>query len=133
MPLYLPELTEAELAAVEQWIRDGAESDAYAATVAPIFGTAISLGAAAGKCTWCHFTGNQTRVDVTKIDTMVNADSLYQSSKIVLPGDPDASILMKKLRGAAGIGPKMPYHPERVTAAEVELMKSWIAEGAQDN
>ena len=139
MPMELPMLTSAELAAVEQWISDGAENDAFfQASVAPIFGTAVSLGRAAGKCTYCQFPGNTHTVDVLDVfGTMVGKRSAYGMNgtpgTIVIPGDPENSVLIKKLKGDPSTGPLMPFVPPRVTAEEVEILKTWIEEGAQNN
>jgi hypothetical protein len=139
MPMELPMLTSEEIAAVEQWISAGAENDDFfKAQVAPIFGTAVSLGRAAGKCTYCHFPGNTHTVDVLDVfGTMVDKRSAYGSNgspgTIVIPGDPENSVLIKKLKGDPSVGFQMPFVPPRVTADEVETLKVWIEEGAQDN
>lgn len=139
MPMELPMLTSEEIAAVEQWITDGAENDAFfQSTVAPIFGTAVSLGRAAGKCTYCHFPGNTHTVDVLDVfGTMVDKRSAYGQNgtpgTIVIPGDPANSVLVKKLKGDPSVGPQMPFVPPRLSSEEIETLKTWIAEGAQDN
>jgi hypothetical protein len=50
----------------------------------------------------------------------------------VVPGDPDSSFLMQKLRGAltAGEGTPMPQVGFPLSAARVELVRRWIAAGA---
>jgi hypothetical protein len=139
MPMELPMLTTEEIAAVEQWITNGAENDDFfKASVAPIFGTAVSLGRAAGKCTYCHFPGNTHTVDVLDVfGTMVDKRSAYGSNgspgTIVIPGDPENSVLLKKLKSDPSTGPRMPFVPPRVTSGEVETLKAWIEEGAQNN
>lgn len=50
----------------------------------------------------------------------------------VIPGDPDGSYLVMKLEEAEGIvGDAMPSVP--LDEARIELVREWIAEGAQDN
>jgi hypothetical protein len=56
----------------------------------------------------------------------------------VTPGDPDGSLLVKKLvepRDTCGVfHGRMPPPPwPRVAAADVELIRSWIRQGARDN
>jgi hypothetical protein len=53
----------------------------------------------------------------------------------VTPGDPDDSFLIDKisdppLAGSVGAGSPMPFQPERLTAAEITSLETWIAAGA---
>lgn len=49
----------------------------------------------------------------------------------VNPGDPDASYLIKKLAGAADIvGGRMPLGGPYLTDAQIERVRTWIANGA---
>lgn len=138
MPLHEERVTAEELEAIEQWIRDGAQNDAFFAdNVAPIFGTEITLGRASGKCTWCHYPGSPTGLDVLDPfdaeEGMVNRDSAY-GGKIVIPGDVENSFLIEKLASMQPLGGQpMPYRPPRLTAEEQALVRAWIAQGAQNN
>ncbi len=50
----------------------------------------------------------------------------------VRPGDPDHSYLILKLEGASGIvGAQMPFGGPYLPASTLEVIKSWIASGAQ--
>lgn len=50
----------------------------------------------------------------------------------VIPADPDNSYLIKKMEGASGIvDDPMPQVP--LDAERIQLVREWIAEGAQDN
>jgi hypothetical protein len=136
MPYHIPYLPQPELDAIRKWITDGAKNDEFfAASVAPIFGTAVTLSGAAGKCTWCHYRNSPTLMSVLDVfDTttgMVGAFSRY-GGKIVAPGDPDGSSLWKKLTGTA-IGPQMPLQRPRLSADQVQLLRDWIAAGAPND
>lgn len=137
MPYQPPRLSEEELAAVRQWIEDGAEdSEFFAENVAPIFGTEAShRPSLAGKCTYCHYPGAPSGMSVTDPfdpeEGMVGVDSRYDG-KIVAPGDPEASMLMQKLTGD-GPGAQMPLHASRLTESEVDALRTWIAAGAPNN
>jgi hypothetical protein len=138
MPLQVERVTAAELDLIEQWITDGAQNDAFFAdNVAPIFGTEVTLGRASGKCTWCHFPGNPTGLDVTApFDPEVGmVDRVGAFGKaIVAPGDPDASFLVEKLESMQPSGGQpMPYRPQRLTAEEQALVRAWVAQGAPNN
>jgi hypothetical protein len=137
MPFVVAPLDALQLDAVERWISDGAQNDDFfAESVAPIFGTQVTLRGTAGKCTFCHFPGNANHINVLDVFDaqvgLVNVDSNF-GGKLVVPGDAANSVLMKKLTGAAGVGAPMPYVPARLTAAEVQALKTWIEEGALEN
>jgi mono/diheme cytochrome c family protein len=140
MPVQFDRLTSDQLNSIEQWIRDGAKNDAFfASDVAPIFGTAITLGRAAGQCTFCHYPGSSTGLDIlAPFDTkkgLVNAPSALSSKLRVQPGSPEASFLLEKLRGpASGSGGKaMPLNYDRLSNQEVATLRAWIAQGANDD
>lgn len=134
MPLHVPPLDDDEMAAVEQWILDGALDDEFfAENVAPIFGTEVTLGRDAGKCTYCHDPESPYTFSVLDVFDpergMVDRESGY-GGKIVAPGEPDDSVLMMKLSADNTLGARMPYAPERLTTAEIDTLKEWIAAGA---
>ncbi|MBA3465017.1 MAG: hypothetical protein H0T46_34095 [Deltaproteobacteria bacterium] len=55
-------------------------------------------------------------------------------TRIVVPGKPCESILLQKLGLAPPFGARMPYNgPPYFSAAELTLVRDWIAEGALDN
>jgi hypothetical protein len=52
----------------------------------------------------------------------------------ILPGDPDHSFMVEKLRSddpRAGL--RMPLEHDPLTEAEIQLIETWILEGAADN
>jgi hypothetical protein len=52
---------------------------------------------------------------------------------IVVPGDPCASALMHKISATPEWGSRMPLDgPPYLSAAEIQLIHDWIAEGARD-
>ena len=137
MPYQIEHLTETELTAVETWIRDGANDDEfYTANVAPIFGTGQSLiPRIAGKCTYCHYPNSPTGLNILNVfdpeDGLVNAKG-FSGGTLVIPGDPDNSLLMARLRGNSE-GPQMPRHYPRLNADQVQLIVDWIEDGAPNN
>ncbi len=67
--------------------------------------------------------------------SIVNVPSLEQPGLMrVKPGDPDASYLIRKLEGTAGIsGSRMPFGGPFLDQATIDQVRSWIAAGAQNN
>ena len=53
------------------------------------------------------------------------------SGAVVIPTDPDNSLIVKRLEGT--ILPQMPLGGSPLTAAEIGRVRQWILEGALDN
>lgn len=52
----------------------------------------------------------------------------------ITPGDPDNSYLVRKIEGRAGIaGVRMPFGRPPLAPEQIEAVREWIADGAQDN
>ena len=49
---------------------------------------------------------------------------------LVVPGDPDNSYLIKKLKGTAAVGDQMPQGGEPLSKGTIKLIEQWIARGA---
>ncbi len=50
------------------------------------------------------------------------------------PGNPEGSYLLKKVRGDADIvGMRMPLGRSNLSSENIELIRQWIADGADDN
>lgn len=138
MPTVVADVTPAELADLRTWITNGANDDAFfQSNVQPIFGTAANLGRAIGKCSYCHTATSPNAPDLVNAFGMrglVNVNSAF-GGKRVLPGDPDASSVVKKLAATVppSLGQKMPLNYPALTTEEVALIRTWILEGAQNN
>ena len=64
---------------------------------------------------------------------LVNVDSNeVPSLKRVEPGDPDNSYLVQKVEGTAAVGGRMPLGGDRLPDAEIDLIRQWISEGANE-
>jgi mono/diheme cytochrome c family protein len=143
MPLQkIPRLTAVEVQVVKQWITDGARNDAfYTTNVAPIFGDGQSV-ATAGKCSICHYPGSPTGLDLTDPfdpDTgAVNVTSAWRDPGLrVAPGNVAASFLVDKIErtdlNPETEGRPMPLLYPRLYSNEVETVRTWIREGANNN
>lgn len=136
MPFALDELSFAELSDVESWIAAGANDDETFEPVATIFGTAIRFAPelGAGRCTFCHYPDAPNGLDVLDVfdpvHGMVGVESRF-GGLIVDPGNPDTSVLMKRLRGE-GVK-KMPLQLARLDPHQVQLIVDWILAGAPNN
>ena len=86
-----------------------------------------------GGCVGCHGANATSGFSVGSYDSL-RRGGLNSGTKIVIPGDPCGSILVQKLGVAPPFGARMPYSgPPFYSAAELTLVRDWIAEGAQNN
>jgi hypothetical protein len=86
-----------------------------------------------GGCLSCHGTNTTSGFNLGSYDSL-RRGGLNSGTRIIVAGDPCASILPQKLGVAPPYGARMPYNgPPYFTAAELTLVRDWIAEGAQDN
>jgi len=139
MPYDVPRVTAQELSDIKQWIRDGALDDTFfAEKVAPVFGTAVTLGGRSGKCTLCHYPGSATGLDILAVfddqKGLVGAKSVLSKKLRVSPGKPEESFLVEKIElEKPSAGAQMPLHYPRLDKETVEALRTWIKEGASDN
>jgi len=52
---------------------------------------------------------------------------------VVIPGDPDNSLLVLKVAGQPPCGNRMPLGGQVLDAAQIQMIRSWIAAGANDD
>ncbi|MHC4939881.1 MAG: c-type cytochrome domain-containing protein [Planctomycetota bacterium] len=89
----------------------------FAQDILPIFGT---------DCINCH--GTSGGLDLQSWD---GVDAGGNSGAVVVPGDPENSLLIQRLEGT--IAPRMPQNLPPLSPAEIDVIKQWIREGALDN
>ena len=107
----------------------------FASRVAPIF---------AAKCNFCHHPDNAVKVDLTRpfhpeLGLINRPNSWTKSSRpiLVVPGDPDGSALIWKVEQTE-LEPKidgdpMPWNIDPLTDRELENLRQWILQGANDD
>ncbi|MFQ5550394.1 MAG: hypothetical protein ACE5FJ_04060 [Gemmatimonadales bacterium] len=79
-----------------------------------------------------NLSAGQTAMNV------VNVPALELSTMMrVRPGQPDSSYLVHKIQGThasvGGQGGRMPLGQAALSATEIQVIRTWIAEGAADN
>ena len=93
-------------------------------------------------CSGCHTGGGGSLPSSMNLSNaaasfaaLVGVASTEQPAVLrVSPGDPDASYLVRKIEGAAGItGARMPLGGAPLDAATIANVRTWIGEGAQNN
>jgi hypothetical protein len=136
MPWNIPALDATQIMTIRDWITAGAmPDDNYTNNVAPIFGDGMSLGSRGGSCAYCHYQGTVQPPDLTHpFDPMTGVVSVSGARGTrVVPGNPDESVLVKKIEAQMVAGPSMPYQELKLSAAQIAMLKSWIAAGAKND
>jgi mono/diheme cytochrome c family protein len=138
-----PFLSDAEIARFERWITAGLPGGAAApaapaaataprpkpgepvtyAHVAPIFAT---------RCAKCHTVNGLVGPAPEGLHLTSHAATLATNERArVVPGQPEASELVRRIRGQAR--PRMPMDgPPYLSADEIGLIEDWVAQGARD-
>ncbi len=114
--------------------RDGGPTTTFTTDIVPIIQT---------YCVRCHSATNRPpRMDFrqpaqTTYDRLVNRPAIRAQADYIEPGDPDRSYLLLKIENrhqtiSGADGDFMPPNGQRVrvSAPEVETMRTWVREGA---
>ena len=87
----------------------------------------------------CH-AGARPQLDLNlstgqSFSNIVNVPSIEEEDLLRIdPGDPEASYLFKKIRGDSDIvGAQMPLGRAALSDAQINLIRDWILDGAQNN
>ncbi len=89
----------------------------FAAVILPMFQT---------DCITCHGGAGDLNLE-SYADVLLGG----MNGAVVVPGDPDNSLLIKRLEGT--INPQMPLNLPPLSQPQIDTIRDWIAEGALDN
>lgn len=98
----------------------------YSTQIQPIF--SASCGGSS-----CHIPGPQNGVTLGSHAAVIASRGNQYLSLIVLPGNAAESPLIDKLGGAPQFGQQMPDGQPSLSLAHIQLIATWIDEGAQNN
>jgi len=87
---------------------------------------AVILPMLQADCITCHGGAGDLSLE-SYADVMLGGIS----GQVVIPGDPDNSLLIKRLEGV--IKPQMPLDLPPLSQPQIDTIRDWIAEGALDN
>lgn len=93
------------------------------------------------RCAACHLTGEEAGGMAlhpqAAYEYLVDVPSTESTLKRVQPGAPDESYMVHKIQGTqtevGGGGLRMPADGEPLTAAEIAMIRAWIAAGAKND
>jgi hypothetical protein len=79
--------------------------------------------------------GGATSLDLTAGDARQSLlDTTTPCGDVLVPGDPDSSVLVGKLDGTElCMGSLMPKGNGSLTTAEIDLIATWVCQGAEGN
>jgi mono/diheme cytochrome c family protein len=133
-----PWLSDEAVARIEKWIAAGAPEGEPIAAPAPQRkeGDPVTYRDVApliaGRCLKCHTDHGpqEPPPEGYRLDGYARILSTTDRARVV-PGHPDASELIRRVRGQSQ--PRMPYDgPPYLSDAEVALLEQWVAQGARD-
>ena len=78
------------------------------------------------RCYSCH--GDSGGLNLRTYADLMRGGNL---GKAVIPGDPERSLLIAFIEGRRGEAHRMPLGGRSLSAAEIEMFRRWIAEGAK--
>ncbi|QDU97141.1 PSD1 and planctomycete cytochrome C domain-containing protein [Lignipirellula cremea] len=114
-------LAAAALLATEAALAAAAEPVSFERQVQPLLER---------RCNRCHHEEEQSGgLDLTRRETMLRGGD--ELGPAIVPGEPDNSPLLLVLTGAQE--PAMPENADPLPAAEIDLLRRWIAAGAKDD
>ncbi len=90
----------------------------FARDIQPIF---------ADSCYGCH--GPKSQLGGLRLDDRAAALAGGQSGKVILPGDPAGSLILKRIAGEGGLT-RMPMGGKPLPPDRVDLLRQWIDSGA---
>lgn len=114
---------------------NGRPLDAGPQPLAPTFAS-IQANVFTPICTQCHAGAAAPaglRLDeASSYAMLVNTPSLeVPALRRVAPGNPDLSYLVQKIEGRAAVGGRMPLNSPPLPQATIDVIRQWIADGAQ--
>ena len=105
------------------WARAGVAGVDFEKDIRPIL---------SGKCFQCHGPDAESRKGDLRLDSLADATASRDGSRAVVPGKPDQSTLVARIT-SNDESLRMPPPDSKLTLsdAEIRLLRTWIAEGAQ--
>jgi hypothetical protein len=82
-------------------------------------------------CFYCHGPDKSTRMMDLRLDTKEGAFAERKTGRLIVPGDPAASLLYQRIATSDTARTMPPAHSKKLlTAAQKDTLKRWIAQGA---
>lgn len=102
------------------------ENVSFSEDIQPIFNGSCGGGN-------CHINRTTSGVHLNNYSNVINSNGNQYEEDIVIPEEPEQSPLVDKIEANPEIGIRMPQGGEPLSNEQINLIKGWIAEGAQNN
>jgi hypothetical protein len=113
-------------------------------TFSEIYTTVLSVDTES-RCNFCHsmpasqvsngtfHTGKDASETYASILDRISTSSACGGRELIVPGAPEESLLFLKISGQPPCGNRMPLGGKALSDEQVQMIRSWIAAGAEDN
>ena len=81
----------------------------------------------------CHVNESVNGVDLTNYQAVINSFAETYNKALVIPGDVAGSPLIEKIRANPSFGVRMPDGGPPLSNAQIEIISTWVEEGASNN
>ena len=98
----------------------------FSSQVLPIFGASCSGSG-------CHVGGSASGVNLASWSSTMASNGSQYGGPAVVAGNAAVSPIIDKLRSSPRFGSRMPLGRAALSASQVEIISSWINEGAPNN
>lgn len=88
------------------------------------------------RCTVCHGVGRNANLNLLEDashDSLVGVQASGYDAILVVPGNPDSSVLYNKVADTGVYGGIMPAAGEPLSTGQTETIRNWIEDGAMDD
>lgn len=106
------------------------QNPSFAQDIQPIFNNSCAVSG-------CHNTTAEAGLNLSQgvaYANIVNVDSTQvPSKKRVLPNDAQNSYLVEKIEDRQSVGSRMPLNQNALSGTQIQNIRNWINQGAQDN
>ncbi|MGD9347217.1 MAG: hypothetical protein PVH84_15230 [Candidatus Aminicenantes bacterium] len=106
------------------------ENPSFSQDIQSIFNTSCATSG-------CHNSVAEAGLNLLQSEAysnIVNVDSTQvPSKKRVLPNDAQNSYLVEKIEGRQSVGSRMPLNRSALSSTQIQNIRNWINQGAQNN
>jgi hypothetical protein len=78
-------------------------------------------------------TGSDKAETYAALLSQTSVSTACAGRSVIVPGDPDQSLLVLKVAGPPPCGNRMPLGGKVLNAAQIHMIESWISSGANDD
>lgn len=85
------------------------------------------------RCAPCHISQSTNGVRLNNFNNVINSIGDQYGENIVIPFEPDQSPLINKVEPNPDFGVRMPQGGPFLSGVQIQAIRTWIEEGAENN